>query len=307
MTNRAALTRYAWLSIGAALATISLKALAYFITGSVSLLSDALESLVNLVAAVFALWALHVAAQPPDDEHEFGHDKVEFFSSGIEGVLILFAAGSIALTSVQRLLSPQPLESINLGLILSLSASVINGVVAWVLLNAGRRHDSITLEADGRHLLTDVWTSVGVVIGIAAVSLTEAYWLDPVVALLVAVNIVVTGVRLVRRSADGLMDRAVSGADRAAIEAVLEGYKTDGMQYHALRTRCSGARRFISIHILVPGGWTVQRGHNLLERIEQDIRAVIPNAVIGTHLEPLGDPAAMADIVLDRSEGGEDS
>lgn len=300
MTSRKSLTRYAWLSILAAVITIGLKASAYFLTGSVGLLSDALESFVNLAAAIIALGALTIAARPPDDEHEFGHDKIEYFSSGVEGTLILFAAASIAITSIERLLNPQPLEEVNVGLVLSVAASVVNAGVAFILLRAAREHASITLEADARHLLTDVYTSVGVIVGVFLVGVTGWLWLDAAIALLVAANILWAGVGLLRRSTQGLMDIAIPNDDRAQVETILARYREQGIDFHALRTRDAGARQFVTLHVLVPGGWTVQRGHNLLEKLESDIREALPRANVITHLEPLGDPAALADASLDR-------
>jgi len=294
------LLSFAWLSIAAAVFTIALKTVAYFLTGSVGLLSDALESLVNLAGAVMALSMLTVAARPPDDDHLYGHGKAEYFSSFFEGVLILLAAGGIVLASVERLVRPRPLEQLGLGLLVSVIASLVNLGVALVLLRAGRRHHSITLEANARHLLTDVWTSAGVVVGVGAVSLTSWLWLDPVVALVVAGNIIVTGVRIVRQSVSGLMDAALPVAELAGLRAVLDSYATGGVQFHALRTRQAGARRFVSVHVLVPGRWTVRRGHQLLERIEADIRHVLPNATVFTHLEPSDDPASFDDQALDR-------
>ena len=269
--NENNLKRFAWLSIAAALATILLKTVAWWLTGSVGLLSDALESVVNLAGAVMALWMLHLAAQPADKNHAYGHSKAEYFSSAFEGFLILVAACSIAWTAVDRMLHPQPLEQLGLGLAVSVFASVINFVVARILLVAGRQYRSITLEADGHHLMTDVWTSAGVLAGIAAVALTGWNWLDPVVALLVAANIIWTGVQLMRRSADGLMDIALPPEQQAAIEQVLDGFRCDGMDFHALLTRQAGARVFVSVHVLVPGEWTVQRGHNQLEPIEDTV------------------------------------
>lgn len=294
------LTRYAWLSIFAALATIGLKASAYFMTGSVSLLSDALESFVNLAAAIIALIALSIAVRPPDEDHEFGHYKVEYFSSGVEGTLILLAAASIALTSLERLLHPQSLEAVPIGLLVSGIASVINFAIARILMRAGKAHRSITLEADSHHLMTDVWTSVGVIGGVLVVWFSGVQWLDPLIALLVAGMIVRSGLRLVRRSAQGLMDSAIDGIARAALETVLEKYRVQGIDFHALRTRDAGARQFVTVHILVPGQWSVQKGHNLLEQIEQDMRLVLPQAHITTHLEPLEDEAALEDVSLDR-------
>lgn len=286
------LVRYAWLSIVAALVTIGLKFTAYLLSGSVGLLSDALESGVNLIAAVVVLAALAVAARPPDDRHHFGHDKAEYFSSGVEGALILLAAASIAYTSIERLRNPQPLEQVGIGLAISVAASLVNLGVARVLRRAAQAHDSITLEADSRHLMTDVWTSVGVVIGVSAVALTGWLWLDPVIALLVAANIVWSGFHLLRRSAAGLMDSALPAVEIGQIEAVLQRYESEGMAWHDLRTRQSGARRFAELHVLVPGEWSVQRGHDLLERLEQDLGRTMPRLSVTTHLEPLADPAA---------------
>jgi cation diffusion facilitator family transporter len=293
---------YAWLSIGAAVAAIALKTGAYWLTDSVGLLSDALESLVNLVAAAVALVALTVAARPADEDHSFGHDKAEYFSSGLEGGLILLAAFAIAVTALDRLLHPRPLVHVGLGLAVSLVASLINLGTALVLLSAGRRHHSITLEADAHHLMTDVWTSAGVLVGVGAVRLTGLGWLDPVVAFAVAGNIVRMGVRLVRRSMRGLMDAALPGDEQGVIREVLDGFRGEGVDYHALRTRRAAARRFVSVHILVPGAWTVQRGHDLLERVEAAICARLPNLTIFTHLEPLEDPVAWGDEGLDRPE-----
>lgn len=298
--EKMSLTRYAWLSITAAILTIGLKAVAYWLTGSVGLLSDALESLVNLVAAVMALAMLTLAARPPDEEHAYGHSKAEYFASGVEGALICVAALSIGWTAWPRLLDPQPIEQAGLGLAVSMIASLINLGVARILLQASRRYDSITLEADAHHLMTDVWTSGGVLLGIGAVILTGWERLDPIIALLVAANIVWTGVQLVRRSALGLLDTVLPAQERAAVQQILERYNQEGVQHHALRTRQSGARRFVSVHILVPGEWTVQHGHQLLERVEHDIRQALPNATVFTHLEPLEDPVAWEDLQLDR-------
>ena len=297
-----ALTRFAWLSIAAAIMTIGLKAAAYVLTGSVGLLSDALESLVNLVAALMALAMLTLAARPPDEEHAYGHSKAEYFASGVEGALIVLAAVSIGWAAWPRLLHPQPIEQAGLGLGMSLVASLINLGVARILLQAGRRYHSITLEADARHLMTDVWTSAGVLLGIGAVVLTGWERLDPIIALVVAANIVWTGVHLVRRSALGLLDTALPENERAAVRQLLERYQQEGVQFHALRTRQAGARRFVSVHILVPGEWTVQRGHQFLELVERDIRQALPNVTVFTHLEPLEDPTAWEDTNLDRAE-----
>jgi cation diffusion facilitator family transporter len=298
--NRAFLRRYAWISIGAAVATIALKAGAYLLTGSVGLLSDAVESLVNLAGALMALWMLTVAARAPDDEHAFGHSKAEYFSSGVEGSLIVLAAVSIAVAAVDRLLSPRPLEQIGLGLAVSVGASLINLFVSRVLTGAGRRFQSVTLEAGGRHLMTDVWTSAGVVVALAAVSATGWQRLDPIIGLVVAANIVITGFRIVRESVGGLMDTALPPEERERLRAVIERHAVDGIQFHALRTRRSGARTFVSVHVLVPGGWTVHRGHQLLERLEADVREAVPGVAVFTHLESLEDPTSWDDEHLDR-------
>jgi len=294
------LTRFAWLSIAAAIVTILLKGLAYVVTGSVGLLSDAVESLVNLVGGVMALSMLSVAARPADEEHAYGHSKAEYFSSGVEGTLILLAALSIGIAAVDRLLSPHALEKIGLGLAVSVGASLVNLVVALILLRVGRRHESITLEANAQHLLTDVWTSAGVIVGVGAVAITGWLRLDPIVALLVAANIVWTGTSIVRRSVSGLMDTALSPEELRTIEQVLQKYREGGVGFHAILTRRGGRNRFVSLHVLVPGGWTVQRGHELLESIEDDIREALPNAIVFTHIEPLDDPSSLEDIPLER-------
>jgi len=296
------LTRFAWLSIGAAILTIALKTTAYWLTDSVGLLSDALESLVNLVAAIMALAMLTIAARPADEMHAFGYGKAEYFSSGLEGALILLAAASIAWTAVPRLFAPQPLEHVGIGLGISVLAAAINFAVARVLMNAGKEYRSITLEADAHHLMTDVWTSAGVVLGVGAVALTGWVRLDPGVALIVAANILRIGWQLLGRSVRGLMDATLPSAERDAIKRVLNRYESQGIQYHAVRTRQAGTRAFISLHVLVPRDWTVQRGHDLLEQLERDIRSAVPGAQLFTHLEPQGDPAALEDIGLDRKD-----
>jgi cation diffusion facilitator family transporter len=304
MSTTHPLTHFARLAILAAVATIGLKAAAYLLTGSVSLLSDALESLVNLVAAIVALIALTVALKEPDEEHAYGHAKAEYFASGLEGALVLLAAVSVIITAVPRLFEPVPIEQVGWGIAVAVVASLINLGVARRLFQAGSEHGSITLEADARHLMTDVWTSVGVIAGVIAVSLTGWVRLDPIIALAVAANIVWTGVGLVRRSMLGLLDTAIEAGDLAAVEGILARYRRDvGIHTHALRTRQAGMRRFVSVHILVPGGWTVRRGHRLLEEIENDIRAALPSGTtVFTHLEPLDDPASFQDTRLDRDE-----
>jgi cation diffusion facilitator family transporter len=295
------LTRYAWLSIGAALVTITMKAAAYYLTGSVGLLSDALESTVNLAAAIVALIALRTVTRPADEEFTFGYSKVEYFASGFEGGMILLAAAGILMTAIPRLIQPAELEQIGLGLAISAAASLINFGVALVLWRAGRRYHSITLEADARHLMTDVWTTVGVLVGIALVGLTGYLRLDPLVAILVAINILVTGYRLIVRSGRGLMDQAMPPEETAAVRSILDSYQARGVSYHALRSRQSAARRFLVAHLLVPGSWTVRKGHQLAEEIETEVGRAIPNSNMVTHLEPIDDPASMRDIQIDRS------
>lgn len=303
MNERAGLERFALLSLVAALATMALKGGAYLLTGSIGLLSDALESLVNLVAALVALVALWVAARPEDKEHTYGHTKAEYFSSGFEGGLILLAAASILVAAVRRLLEPQPITSPALGLGITALASLLNLGVALVLLRAGRQYESITLEADGRHLLSDVWTSAGVIVGVGAAALTGWHRLDAIIAVAVALLVLRTGAQLLRRSMLGLLDTSLPDETLRQITAVLQSHEPEGVRYHALRTRQAGARRFISFHILVPGRWTVQRGHDLLEKIEEEIRAAVPNSVVDTHLEPIEDPVSWQDTRLERSEG----
>lgn len=301
--TRENLKRYAWLSIAAAIATILLKGVAWWLTGSVGLLSDALESFVNLAGALMALAMLSLAAAPADDKHAYGHGKAEYFSSAFEGFLILLAAVSIAYTAIDRFLHPQEIEAVGVGLLVSIVASLINFFAALELLKAGRAYNSITLEADAKHLMTDVWTSVGVIIGVGLVWLSGWLWLDPLIALLVAANIVWTGWHLMSRSASGLMDESIPKEQIASIEAILDKYRQQGLDFHALRTRQAGRQAFISLHVLVPGEWSVQRGHDLVEQIEADIRAVVPFSHLTTHLEPIEDPLSHSDTVLER-EGG---
>jgi len=302
ITHRSALTRFAWLSIIAAILTIGLKAAAYFLTKSVGLLSDAMESLINLAGAIMALSMLTIAARPPDEDHPYGHSKAEYFSSGLEGSLIVIAAVSIGYAAIERLIYPRPLEQIGLGLIISVFASLINLGVALILLKAARQYNSITLKANANHLFTDVWTSAGVLIGVGLVVLTGWNPLDSIVALIVAGNIIWTGFRIVRQSIHGLMDTAWEATDQQRLLELLKPYVESGIDYHALRTRQAGARRFVSIHILVPGEWTVDRGHLLLEQIEADIRDNFSNVTVFTHLEPLENPVSWKDVNLDRGE-----
>jgi cation diffusion facilitator family transporter len=294
------LKRYAWISIAAAFATIALKTVAWWLTGSVGLLSDAIESLVNLAGALMVLGMLSLAEQPADEDHPYGHGKAEYFSSAFEGFLIVVAALSIGYAAVHRLLAPQPLEAVGLGLVVSAVASVVNLLVARLLLKAALEHGSITLEADAHHLMTDVWTSAGVILGVGLVAVTGWNRLDPALALLVAANIIWTGWRLIHRSASGLMDAALPAAQQAVIVEVLERYAGQGIAHHALRTRQSGRRAFISVHVLVPGRWSVKHAHDWVERIEADLRGAVPNCHITAHVEPIDDPVSHDDQGLDR-------
>lgn len=302
--DRKKLIRYAWLSIAAALATIVLKAGAYWYTGSVGLLSDAIESLVNLAAGLMALWVLTVAARPADDSHQYGHSKAEYFSSGAEGALIVLAAISIGYAAVDRILNPQPLDQIGLGLVLSVIASLINGLVAWILLQVGRKYDSITLQADGHHLLTDVWTSIGVVLAVALVAWTGWLILDPLIALAVAANILWVGFRLFGASVSGLMDASLPEEEQALVLGLMKQFQAEHpyVDFHALRTRRAASRRFISMHVLVPGDWSVKEGHDLAHELEEIIHASLPGSSVITHIEPIDDPVSYEDVDIDRYE-----
>lgn len=300
MDSPVSLTRFAWLSILAAVVTILLKGLAYFLTGSVGLLSDALESTVNLAAAVVALLALRMVNRPANDEFSFGYSKVEYFSSGFEGGMILLASLGIIFSALPRLFNPQPLEQVGLGLGISVLASLINLGVSLVLMRAGKRYGSIILEADARHLMTDVWTTGGVLIGIALVELTGLLELDAIIALLVAVNILFTGYKLLARAGRGLLDVSLPPEELDTVRNILGAYQAQGVGYHALRSRQAAARKFLVVHLLVPGNWTVEAGHRLADRFENEIRQAIPAATIVTHIEPAGDPLSLADATLDR-------
>lgn len=304
LTTKPSLTRYAWLSMAAALGTMALKSAAYYFTGSVGLLSDAIESLVNLAGAIMALSMLRIAEQPPDEDHSYGHSKAEYFSSGVEGSLIFIAALSIGYTSVERLFNPKPLEQLGLGLGISVIASIVNLVVSIILLKAAKKNSSITLEANAHHLLTDVWTSVGVLVGVGMVGLTGWLWLDPAVAILVACNIAWVGGRIVIESIHGLMDRALPVGEMETIKKILSSHMKDGIEHHALRTRRSGGRRFVSLHILVPGQWTVKQAHDMVEAIEEEICAELPNMNVTIHFEPIEDPSSWNDVGLDRVMNG---
>jgi cation diffusion facilitator family transporter len=283
----AGLERYAWLSIAAAVVTIALKAGAYRLTGSVGLLSDAAESVVNLVAAVIALIALRVAARPPDHNHDYGHGKAEYFSAGAEGLMIFVAAAFILVSAVQRLLNPVALESLGVGLLISTVASMVNGAVGLILLRAGRTHRSVTLTADGKHLMTDVVTSAGVIVGVLLVAVTGWAWLDPVVAILVGLNILVTGYRLVSDSVTSLLDAALPEEDMTRLRAVLDGLSTPEVQFHDIRTRESGRQRFVSLTVRMPGDWTVQQAHRVTDEVERALSQGLPGTHVQTHVAPL--------------------
>ena len=286
------------LSILAALVTLGLKCAAYSLTDSVSLLSDAVESLVNLVAALSAFGCLWYSVQPVDRTHTYGHEKIEFFSSGLEGMLILVAAGGIAWYAVQRLFNVRDLESLDLGMGLSFAASLINLVVGLILIRVGRRTNSIILEADGQHLMTDVWTSFGVIVGLVLVRLTDWYVLDPILALIVAANIVWTAWDLLRRSFNGLMDHALPEAEQNAVRAALDALMNPGLHYHALRTRQAGPRKFVDFHLLVPGTWSVKRAHEFTDRVEEAVKAALPGAEVTVHIEPIEAESAWKDSEL---------
>lgn len=291
--------RFGWLLIAAAVATIGLKFGAWYITDSVGLLSDALESFVNLVGAIAALIALRYAAREPDEEHAYGHAKAEYFSSGLEGALILLAACLIVWTAIERLVDPSDVESANVGMLVAVAAAAVNLVTARWVRRAAEEHRSIALEAGANHLITDVITTAGVIVAVAIISLTGWNRLDPVIALLVAGNIVRVGVDLMRRSMLGLLDTALPADELTAIEQVLARHQEPGrIEMHALRTRQAGRRRFGSVHVLVPGGWSVHEGHSLLEHIEADIQEKLPGITMVTHLESLDDPRSWDDTEL---------
>lgn len=292
-----------YLSIAAAIVTILLKFYAYYITGSMGFFSDALESFVNLIAAVIGLIMLQISEKPADEGHEFGHTKAEYFSSAIEGALILLAALSIIYSAIPRLIEPVPLENISIGLLISLGASLVNLGVGQVLIRNGKKRNSLLVEADGKHLMTDVWTSTGVICGIFLVKLTGWLILDPIIAIIVALNIVYTGYRLISRSASGLMDASISEEEMKKIKVYLDSLKEKNMEYHSLMTRQAGQRKFISFHLLVPGSWTVQQGHDNADMVEESIEDMFSEPVtVTSHLEPVEDPSSLNDIGIDRKK-----
>ncbi len=294
------MTRYAWLSVLAALVVLALKLGAWKLTGSVALLSDALETCTNLGGALMALLMLRLAAQPPDEEHAYGHSKAEYFSSGFEGMLIFLAAAVIVVQALPGLWRPHELQQPDIGLLIAAVATVINFGVARVLARAGAKHRSISLQADSRHLMADVWTTVGVIVGVGLAAFTGWLWLDSLVALAVAVNVLWEGYKLVQESAMGLMDAAWPESEQQVLHAVLDEFRAEGADFHAVRTRRSAARRFVNFHVLVPGGWTVKQGHDLVERVEQRLAERLPYVTAFTHLEPSDDPCSYGDEGLDR-------
>jgi cation diffusion facilitator family transporter len=297
------LSKFLYLSIAAGVATILLKFYAYHITGSMGFMSDALESFVNLFAAVFGLVMLNISQKPADEGHEFGHSKAEYFSSAMEGALILIAALSIILSAIPRIIEPKPLENLNTGLLFSLLASVVNLVVGLTLIKNGKEKRSLLLEADGRHLMTDVWTSAGVIAGIVIVKFTGWLIIDPVIAILVALNIIYTGYKLIGRSASGLMDATIPEEDLRKIRVYLDSLQEKQIEYHSLMTRTAGQRKFISLHLLVPGEWTVKQGHDCADDVEETIIGLFDEPVtVSTHIEPVGDPSSMKDIGIVRRE-----
>ena len=300
--SRTYLKRFAWLSIGVAILTIALKAAAYLLTGSVGLLSDALESFVNLAGAVMALAMLSIASRPEDESHHFGHSKAEYFSSGMEGGFIIIAAVGIAYTAIERLINPQPLEQLGLGLAVSVAAGLVNLGAALIIGSNGKKYNSITLRANAKHLMTDVWTSAGVLVGVGLVAVTGWQPLDSLVAIAVAINIVWSGVGIVKHSVSGLMDSVLPEDELGLIRKKIEEILPEDVTYHALMTRQAGARRFVSFHVLVPGEWTVEHGHVLLEKLEVQVTQLLPNMVVFTHIEPLDDPASWKDQTLDHHD-----
>lgn len=302
------LKRFLHLSILAALTTILLKFAAYFQTGSMGFFSDALESLVNLFAAIIALILLHLSEKPADEEHEFGHGKAQYFSSALEGALIFIAAFSIIYTSIPKIFNPQPLNNIGAGSLLSVAAAVVNLVVGYILLKKGKKYDSIILEADGKHLIADVLTSIGVILGVVLVKVTGFYFLDPIIAIAVALYIVYIGFKLISRSTSELMDAAIPKEEQQMVVEYLDSLTEKNIEYHSLLTRKAGYRKFITLHLLVPGDWSVQKGHDCAEAIEQNIEQMFGNAnvTVTSHIEPLEDPVSFNDIGFDRLNYSED-
>ena len=290
------LALFAWISIATALGTMALKFGAFLLTGSVGLLSDALESIVNLVAAIVALIALKAADRPADSRFTFGRSKAEYFSAALEGAMIFVAAAAIVWSSVERILHPRPLENVGWGLAVSIIAAVLNGVVGALIVRVGKKHSSPTLQADGKHLITDVITTVGVVIGVTLVAITDWQVLDPIVAILAAVNIFFIGIGLIRSSLAGLMDVTLPPEENAQIVKVLTTFASENVTFHGLQTRQSGRKRYVRVDAQVPGAWTVARGHEFGEEIEAAIEALLPETYVTVHVEPIEDPRSYEDI-----------
>ncbi len=293
--------KLAGISIIASICTIVLKLFAFFFTNSVSLLSDALESFVNLLAAVITFFMVRLALKPADETHPYGHTKAEYISSTAEGMFIILAAGAIIVTAVQRLLHPAVLEQPGIGLLLSILASLVNLVVGLVLLKTGKKRRSLALEADGHHLLTDVYTTAGVLVGLVIVYMTHLFIFDPIIAIIVGLNIISSGSSIVQKSLGGVMDSSIDKTYINFIKRTFDEYKSKKIEFHGLLTRQSGSRQFISFHVLVPGVWTVQQAHTLVEEIEKKLRDSIPQSTITTHIEPVEDPLSWADQGLDRA------
>lgn len=293
--------KLAGISITASLFTIVLKLCAFFLTNSVSLLSDALESFVNLLAATITFFMVRLANKPADETHPYGHSKAEYISSVAEGFFIMIAAAAIIITAIQRLLHPAALEKPGFGLAFSIVASLINLVVGLMLIKNGKKRNSVALEADGHHLMTDVYTTVGVLVGLVIVYTTRLFILDPIIAIIVGLNIISAGFSIVQKSLAGFMDSSIEKGYLKFIKNTFTEYKSRNMMFHGLRTRRSGSRKFISFHVLVPGEWSVQKAHSLVEEIEKKLRDSIPQTTITTHIEPLEDPLSWGDAGLDRT------
>ena len=294
-TTPADLSKYGFLSLGVGIVVLAMKLVAWQVTGSVGLLSDALESLVNIAAAIVAIFALRAASRPPDQEHQFGHGKAEYFSGLVEGGMICVAATLIIISATERLFDPQPLEEVGLGLAIAIVASGLNAITAVILLRVGRRENSLALTADAQHLFTDLWTTGGVVVGVIVVSLSGWDVLDPLIAIAVAINIIIVGVKLLKTSTSGLMDRSLPRDQVEVVRNVVANYQSDDVVVHGLQTRRAGRQAFVSMHVLVPGAWDVMAGHDLCHRLEEDIQGSLPGAEVMTHLEPLEDPRAWND------------
>lgn len=296
-TNNKPPFKYIYLSVFASILTIVLKSSAAYITDSVGLFSDAMESLVNLAAALMALYIMRIAFTPPDKKHPFGHSKAEYFSSFIEGFLILFASLAIGYTAYKKILYPNKIEQIGIGLFISIIASTINLGVGVLLIKMGKRVNSIILEADGKHLLTDVWTTVGVLVGLVVVQLTDFYILDPIIGLLVALNIIYTGVKLIRDSISGFMDTAASEQDEELIKKIINSICKEPIQFHSLYTRQSASKIFITFHLLVPDDWSIAHSHTLTLELENQIKNKFSGSEVFIHLEPLSSPESYDDYL----------